>query len=56
MSHQIIEHVLHPTPATQVEHAASELQLVVETRTDEKDRTKSPSISAVIRRPATSAI
>jgi hypothetical protein len=34
---QIVEHVLHPAPTTQVDQAASELELVVETGADQED-------------------
>jgi len=37
MGDQLIEHVLHPASAAQIQQPAGELQLVVEPRADEKD-------------------
>ena len=36
MSNEIIQHMLHPAPATQINEAPRDLQLVVQTRADEK--------------------
>ena len=50
---QIVEHVLHATPAAEVAEAPQEVAKV-EPR-PMRNTTKSPSISTVIRRPAISA-